>query len=404
MTQDFNPTDLDRKLETSSERDYVKMVWDIYVPHKFTKFILLKDNFIELSQPHITIKNDYDDDNNNNNHNNDNNNINFDDSNDDDNNVGREELLCRYNDISSPLFRDIPPSPPLLLKRPVIEKDYDNTFLPPQTPTPEALKIDFDRPITNPTDKPNNIIEMVARNEKQDLDKYNLHLSEQLSKLFPEVEDGGGGGYLGQEDDQKINKLLISELTESLPKIDKGDVSKQLELFKGGQNKEFEDKVKLIGLSTDSIRFLEFLQSDFCQEIFIENKLKIHIQTGNIFFYNLRTNESIYGFFQQQENQSKTKINFAFSFTVCYEDHFDWLFHGFKGNYDVLTNKNSKYLFYWFNDYLERLLQPIKPVRHSIITDDHLALEVIQNENWQYFIETILTACKTNNGGINNTI
>ena len=105
MTQDFNPTDLDRKLETSSERDYVK----IYVPHKFTKFILLKDNFIELSQPHITIKNDYDDDNNNNNHNNDNNNINFDDSNDDDNNVGREELLCRYNDISSPLFRDIPP-------------------------------------------------------------------------------------------------------------------------------------------------------------------------------------------------------------------------------------------------------------------------------------------------------
>ena len=342
MTQDFNPTDLDRKLETSSERDYVK----IYVPHKFTKFILLKDNFIELSQPHITIKNDYDDDNNNNNHNNDNNNINFDDSNDDDNNVGREELLCRYNDISSPLFRDIPPSPPLLLKRPVIEKDYDNTFLPPQTPTPEALKIDFDRPITNPTDKPNNIIEMVARNEKQDLDKYNLHLSEQLSKLFPEVEDGGGGGYLGQEDDQKINKLLISELTESLPKIDKGDVSKQLELFKGGQNKEFEDKVKLIGLSTDSIRFLEFLQSDFCQEIFIENKLKIHIQTGNIFFYNLRTNEFIYGFFQQQENQSKTKINFAFSFTVCYEDHFDWLFHGFKGNYDVLTNKNSKYLFY----------------------------------------------------------
>ena len=33
-----------------------------------------------------------------------------------------------------------------------------------------------------------------------------------------------------------------------------------------------------------------------------------------------------------------------------------------------------------------------------------MALEVIQNENWQYFIKTILTACKTNNGGINNTI
>ena len=247
---------------------------------------------------------------------------------------------------------------------------------------------------------------MVPKNE--DLDKYDLHLSEQLSKLFTEVEDGGGGGYLGQEEDQKINELPIPELTEILSKIDKGEAPKQLEFFEGGQNKEFEGKVKLIDLLTDSIEFLEFLQSDFCQEIFIENKLKIHIETGNIFFNNLDTNESIYGFFQQQENQSKAKINFEFSFTDRYEDYFDWLVQGFKGSedqkYDVLTNKNSKYLFYQFNDYLERLLQPIKPVRHSIITDDDLGLEIIENENWQYFIEAILTACKTNNGGINNTV
>ena len=247
---------------------------------------------------------------------------------------------------------------------------------------------------------------MVPKNE--DLDKYDLHLSEQLSKLFTEVEDGGGGGYLGQEEDQKINELPIPELTEILSKIDKGEAPKQLEFFEGGQNKEFEGKVKLIDLLTDSIEFLEFLQSDFCQEIFIQNKLKIHIETGNIFFNNLDTNESIYGFFQQQENQSKGKINFELSFTDSCEDYFDWFVQGFKGNedkkYDVLTNKNSKYLFYQFNDYLERLLQPIKPVRHSIITDDDLGLEIIENENWQYFIEAILTACKTNNGGINNTV
>ena len=69
-----------------------------------------------------------------------------------------------------------------------------------------------------------------------------------------------------------------------------------------------------------------------------------------------------------------------------------------------LTNKNSKYLLYWFNDYLERLLQPIKPFLHSVITYDDLVLDIIHNENWQYFIETILAAFKTNNGGINNTI
>ena len=63
------------------------------------------------------------------------------------------------------------------------------------------------------------------------------------------------------------------------------------------KKKEFEDKVKLIGLSTDSIELLEFLQNSFCQKLLIKNKLKIHIKSRNIFFNNLDTNESIYSFF-----------------------------------------------------------------------------------------------------------
>ena len=55
------------------------------------------------------------------------------------------------------------------------------------------------------------------------------------------------------------------------------------------------------------------------------------------------------------------------------------------------------------NKVMNRLLEPIKPVHHSVITDDDIALDVIQNENWQYFIETILKTRQTNNGGINNT-
>ena len=69
-----------------------------------------------------------------------------------------------------------------------------------------------------------------------------------------------------------------------------------------------------------------------------------------------------------------------------------------------MTNKISKHSFYQFNDYLEHILEPIKPVRDIVITDNDFSLDVIQHENWQYFIKTILTACKTNNGGINNTI
>ena len=56
------------------------------------------------------------------------------------------------------------------------------------------------------------------------------------------------------------------------------------------------------------------------------------------------------------------------------------------------------------NKVMNRFLEPIKPVHHSVITDDDIALDVIQNENWQYFIVTILKTCQTNNGGINNTV
>ena len=71
------------------------------------------------------------------------------------------------------MFRDIPPSPPLPLRRPDKDKEYNDTFLrPPQSPIVEALKTDFDRPITNLIEKTNNVIEVIPKNEKQDLDKY----------------------------------------------------------------------------------------------------------------------------------------------------------------------------------------------------------------------------------------
>ena len=47
LTQNLDPTGADRKLEIPLERDYVKMIWESCVPHKFSKFIYQKENFIE---------------------------------------------------------------------------------------------------------------------------------------------------------------------------------------------------------------------------------------------------------------------------------------------------------------------------------------------------------------------
>ena len=72
-----------------------------------------------------------------------------------------------------------------------------------------------------------------------------------------------------------------------------------LEFFSGGKNKSFDQKAKMLGVSSNSLDFLYFLQSAECEEILVQNKQKIHVESGNIFHNNIDTNESIYGFFQQ---------------------------------------------------------------------------------------------------------
>ena len=66
------------------------------------------------------------------------------------------------------------------------------------------------------------------------------------------------------------------------------------EIFTGRENQKFNEYIGNFGLSSDNLEFLDFLQSDFCKEISESNDLKIHIETGNIYYKNIDTNESIF--------------------------------------------------------------------------------------------------------------
>ena len=65
---------------------------------------------------------------------------------------------------------------------------------------------------------------------------------------------------------------------------------KRLNFFKGDINREFESKVRSLGISKNSADFLNFLQSDICEDLMKNNKLKIHVHTGHIFHNNIDTN------------------------------------------------------------------------------------------------------------------
>ena len=92
------------------------------------------------------------------------------------------------------------------------------------------------------------------------------------------------------------------------------------------------------------------MQSEQWKQILVSNKLKLHIETGNIYYNNQDTNEGTLDFFFNQQNPNTEVINFDFVYGESYADYFDWLIKGFdsyqKNKLDVLTCKNSKYLFY----------------------------------------------------------
>ena len=56
MVQNFNPINLDIKLEVEKERDMVKFMCDMCVPHEFVSFILKQENYNIISQPNLTYR------------------------------------------------------------------------------------------------------------------------------------------------------------------------------------------------------------------------------------------------------------------------------------------------------------------------------------------------------------
>ena len=91
-------------------------------------------------------------------------------------------------------------------------------------------------------------------------------------------------------------------------------------------------------LSPDNLELLDFFQSDQCKQIFVENKLKINVESSNIYYDNTDTNEGILDFIFNQKNP----IN-NFTYGDSYKDYFNWLMTGFdsyeKARLDVLKFK-----------------------------------------------------------------
>ena len=177
-------------------------------------------------------------------------------------------------------------------------------------------------------------------------------------------------------------------------RTEKSEATFEFGFSTGGENSKFNSFVKRFGLTTENMDFVNFLQSDFCKEILQQNDLKIHIETGNIYYDDKDTNKSIFEFITNQQNNSKGIIRDEFKFDGNYKNYFQWILNEFdaqeKTTFDVFSHQNTRFLVYRYNNFRESIGEASMKISHTLVTDNYLAAEEIQNQDWQYFIERVI--------------
>ena len=218
--------------------------------------------------------------------------------------------------------------------------------LPSTDPFPSLPNInDFSRPITDVVDEKNKTIEITPKKIPL-LPIGQKQLSEELHKFFPDVD----ATIKERESSFKERTENIEELVEKIGKNEESELTFEFGFFNGGENLKFDSFLQRFGLNTENYEFIKFLQSEYCKEIMQSNNLKIHIETGNIYYDDKDTNESIFDFIQNQQNPSKGIIKLDFEYSGNLINCYKWIINEFdaidKTNYDILTFRNVKFLLY----------------------------------------------------------
>ena len=147
-------------------------------------------------------------------------------------------------------------------------------------------------------------------------------LSAAVKTAFPNIRKKVKGKRIEQELPEAVVKDDdFDSILKSL--VNKGkDNHKNLNLFYGGLDTKFKDKVLEFNLVSDNEAFIDFLLSNSAERIMKQNRLKIHIETGNIWYDGFDTGESIFTFLKMQQNDDMIFIENNFLYSDSYKNYF----------------------------------------------------------------------------------
>ena len=188
---------------------------------------------------------------------------------------------------------------------------------PSLPPTPPILPAAF----LNATQRFLLRLEKVAEAIGQELTATRLQkitLSKKIKKIFPNShkiidtieEEPSSSSFSEDFADETDVQLMIKELNND-------ELPFELKFFSGDE----EDKNLLIETAKQHVRvlndtnevFLNYLSSKYSSRVLKRNKMKIHIESGQIFIDNQITGESLYDFLCTQQDLTKKilKVNVA---------------------------------------------------------------------------------------------
>ena len=128
-------------------------------------------------------------------------------------------------------------------------------------------------------------------------------------------------------------------------------------------------KLRKVGiLNKSNKKFIGYLTTKYGEFVLSKNKIKIHLESGQIFQDNNLSNESLYDFLSLQQDSTKKELDI----TIPVADDFnvyvrEILTEVLDDDFDLQTNSTSKFLFYNFNTFrqLQRLLAKVKVLNQS---------------------------------------
>ena len=179
--------------------------------------------------------------------------------------------------------------------------------------------------------------------------------------------------------------------------IEDGELPFELKFFSGDEedkNLLIETAKELVGvLNNINEVFLNYLSSKYGSRVLKKNKMKIHIESGQIFIDNQITGESLYDLLHSQQDLTKKILEVKVPIT----DDFDYYVKEILANItndrdDMNANSTSKFLYYQFNMFRQAQGKPPLEMRHSVTAGNDYALENLQNKDWQYCVQTLLWA------------